>query len=102
MRAGAGDARCQGPLRHRARSCRTAREGVGLMQRIVALAGLLLLAGALRAQDAPIGEPQADAPVRDVEFGVTVRQFGLERRVEMLQWQSTPHGYERVWSDAPV
>ena len=72
------------------------------MQRIVALAGLLLLAGTLRAQEAPIGEPEADAPVRDVEFGVTVRQFGLERRVEMLQWQSTPHGYERVWSDAPV
>jgi hypothetical protein len=72
------------------------------MRRGVALAGLLLLAGTLRAQEAPIGEPQADAPVRDVEFGVTVRQFGLERRVEMLQWQSTPHGYERVWSDAPV
>src|SRR6478736_3158233 len=93
MRAGAGDARCQGPLRHRARSCRTAREGVGLMQRIVALAGLLLLAGALRAQD---------APVRDVEFGVTVRQFGLERHVEMLQWESTPNGFERVWSDEPI
>jgi hypothetical protein len=72
------------------------------MQRIVALAGLLLLAGALRAQDAPVGEPQPDAPVRDVEFGVTVRQFGLERHVEMLQWESTPNGFERVWSDEPI
>jgi len=72
------------------------------MQRIVALAGLLLLAGALRAQDAPVGEAQPDAPVRDVEFGVTVRQFGLERHVEMLQWESTPNGFARVWSDEPI
>jgi hypothetical protein len=72
------------------------------MRRIVALAGLLLLAGALRAQDAPVDAPQTDAPLRDVEFGVRVRQAGLERRVEMLQWQSTPQGYERVWSDEPI
>jgi hypothetical protein len=72
------------------------------MRRIAALAGLLLLAGALRAQEAPVGEPLPDAPVRDVEFGVTVRQFGLERHVEMLQWQSTPNGFERVWSDEPI
>ena len=72
------------------------------MRRIVALAGLLLLAGALRAQDAPVGEAQPDAPVRDVEFGVTVRQFGLERHVEMLQWEPTPNGFARVWSDEPI
>lgn len=77
------------------------------MRRIVALAGLLLLAGALRAQDAQVDAPQSyapqsDAPLRDVEFGVRVRQPGLERRVEMLQWQSTPQGYERVWSDEPI
>lgn len=72
------------------------------MRRIVAFAGLLLLAGVLRAQQAPSGAPLPDAPLRDVEFGVTVRQFGLERRVEMLQWQSVDRGYARVWSDAPV
>lgn len=72
------------------------------MRRIAALAGLLLLAGALRAQEAPADAPQPDAPVRDVEFGVVSRQFGLERRVEMLQWQATPHGYQRVWSDEPI
>ena len=78
------------------------------MRRALALAGLLLLAGALRAQDAPpvedapVGTPQPDAPLKDVEFGVRVRQFGLERRVEMLQWRSTAHGYERAWSDQPI
>jgi hypothetical protein len=72
------------------------------MRRGVALAGLLLLAGVLRAQEAPVGVPQSDAPLRDVEFGVTVRQFGLERRVEMLQWQSTLQGYQRTWSDEPI
>lgn len=72
------------------------------MRRIAALAGLLLLAGALRAQEAPADMPQPDAPVRDVEFGVVTHAFGLERRVEMLQWQSTPNGYQRVWSDEPI
>ena len=72
------------------------------MRRLVALAGLLLLAGVLRAQDAPSGTPQPDAPLRDADFGVRVRQFGLERRVEMLQWQATPGGYARVWSDEPI
>jgi hypothetical protein len=72
------------------------------MRRIAALAGLLLLAGALRAQDAPDAMPQPDAPVRDVEFGVVTHALGLERRVEMLQWENTPQGYRRVWSDEPI
>jgi hypothetical protein len=72
------------------------------MRRIAALAGLLLLAGTLRAQQSPVGTPAPDAPVRDVEFGITAHEFGLERRVEMLQWQATPHGYQRVWSDEPI
>ena len=72
------------------------------MRRLVALAGLLLLAGALRAQETSVAAPQPEAPVRDVEFGVVVRQFGLERRVEMLQWQATPGGYRRIWSDEPI
>jgi hypothetical protein len=72
------------------------------MRRIATLAGLLLLAGALRAQGTPADLPQPDAPVRDVEFGVVTHAFGLERRVEMLQWQATPRGYQRVWSDEPI
>jgi MYXO-CTERM domain-containing protein len=51
---------------------------------------------------APAGAPQPDRTVRDREFGVTARHFGLERRVEMLQWQAASRGYERVWSERPI
>ncbi|NUS39905.1 MAG: hypothetical protein HOQ02_12900, partial [Lysobacter sp.] len=72
------------------------------MRRLAALAGLLLLAGALHAQDASDGAVRSDPPLRDVEFGVVARAPGLERRVEMLQWAVTPRGYARVWSDEPI
>ena len=76
------------------------------MRRRVALAGLLLLAGTLAggplgAQDAA-GVPRSEPLLRDVEFGVSARTPGLERRVEMLQWTRTPQGYVRVWSDEPI
>lgn len=53
------------------------------------------------AQEAPL-EPRTTAPVRDADFGVSTRQFGLDRRVEMLQWQRTREGYRRVWHDARI
>lgn len=53
------------------------------------------------AQDAPL-EPRTTAPVRDADFGVSTRKFGLDRRVEMLQWQRTADGYKRVWHDALI
>src|SRR5687768_13495174 len=48
---------------------------------------------------APQGDPETDAVVRDAEFGVSARHFGLERRVEMLQWQATQSDYAKVWSE---
>jgi len=60
---------------------------------------LLLAAGALRAQE---GEPVSDEVVRDREFGVSARHFGLERRVAMYQWRARDGGYERVWSETPI
>ena len=64
------------------------------------LAAGALAAGAARAQ--PLPAPQAEAPVRDPDFRVETRQFGLERRVEMRQWQRSGRGYAAVWSDAPI
>ncbi|UHQ19493.1 MAPEG family protein [Lysobacter sp. KIS68-7] len=60
---------------------------------------LLLAAAALRAQE---GEPVSDEVVRDREFGVSARHFGLERRVAMYQWRARDGGYERVWSETPI
>jgi hypothetical protein len=47
--------------------------------------------------------PQPAATVRDPDFGVAARHFGLERQVEMFQWQLRGDGgYERAWSEAPL
>jgi hypothetical protein len=62
-------------------------------------AALLAVAFSIQAQQAPQGEPVTDAVVRDVEFGVSARHFGLERRVEMLQWQAAQGGYAKAWSE---
>ena len=105
LRAGAGDARRQGPLRHRARSRGTARASAGCMRlaarRAAALLLCLLLPAGVLAQDAP-GVPQPDRSVRDREFGVVARHYGLERRVEMLQWQRAPGGYAKAWSESAI
>lgn len=60
----------------------------------VALVVVASLAGAQQPQ----GVPQPDAAVRDPDFGVRARHFGLERRVEMYQWQRAGQGYVRTWS----
>ena len=67
------------------------------------LAALLLAFAALcHAQTGPEGVPVSDEVVRDAEFGVSARHFGLERRVAMYQWRASGPGYERVWSEAPI
>ena len=64
------------------------------------VAGLLLLcAFAAHAQE---GEPVSDEVVRDREFGVSARHFGLERRVAMYQWRAKDGTFERLWSETPI
>jgi hypothetical protein len=70
------------------------------------LAGLLLAAAAVcttGAQEQPLGAPQPDRTLRDPEFGVTARHLGLERQVEMLQWQTADTiGFRKVWSPVAI
>jgi len=67
------------------------------------VAVLVLLAAAIpaRADEATPSAsepPQPSKTVRDPEFGVSARHFGLQRLVQMYQWRSTGAGYARVWS----
>lgn len=61
-----------------------------------------VFAGSVSAQETPLGAPQPDKTVRDPEFGVVARHIGLERRVEMLQWQAAPTGFAKTWSAQPI
>lgn len=54
------------------------------------------------AQQAPVGAPQPDRTLRDPEFGVVARHLGLERRVDMLQWQRQGGRYVRIWSPVAI
>ncbi|MBN7138886.1 hypothetical protein A7A76_07185 [Lysobacter enzymogenes] len=77
-----------------------------------ALAATVCVAAPAAAQDEdsgePLGEPVAGPSLRDRDFGVISRQFGLDRRVEMYQWQRSTDpvsgqlGYERIWNSAPI
>ncbi len=68
------------------------------------MALLLALAGGAHAQQAapPQGRPTSAHPPRDTAFGVTARGFGLQRRVEMLQWRRFGPGYRKEWSEQPI
>lgn len=57
---------------------------------------------AAHAQQPPQGDPVTEAVVRDAEFGISARHFGLERRVEMLQWQAAQGGYAKAWSGEAI
>lgn len=62
-------------------------------------------ASTLLAQDAardPAATPQPDDSVRDPDFGVRARHFGLERQVEMYQWREEGGAYLREWSGSPL
>jgi hypothetical protein len=61
--------------------------------------------GVARAQDEapdPAAPPQPSSTVRDPDFGVAARHFGLERNVEMFQWQRHGDAYGRAWSAEPL
>src|SRR5690554_3755221 len=74
--------------------------------RRVTLAVALLLPSLASGQEAarlPQGAPEPGQVMEDPDFGVRTAQFGLDRRVEMLQWQRTPDGgYRQVWSPGLV
>ena len=74
--------------------------------RALLCAALLALAGQAVAQPglAPQGQPvSADARrLKDAEFGVSTRQLGLQRRVEMYQWVRHGDGYAMDWRAEPV
>jgi len=77
------------------------------MKRAWPFAALLAIAAvhapaAVHAQQTPQDDPVTEAVVRDVEFGVSARHFGLERRVEMLQWRAAHAGYAKAWSEEAV
>lgn len=72
---------------------------------LAAAACLALVSAAALAQEAtppdPSATPEPDATVRDPDFGVAARHFGLRRQVEMFQWRlRADGGYERAWSEA--
>lgn len=72
------------------------------------LAGATVCAWAEDTQSAdppsfPLGEPVAAAVIEDPDFGVRTSRFGLDRRVEMYQWQRDREGeYQQVWKPALV
>lgn len=63
------------------------------------LAGAASAAMAGPAAPDPGATPQPATTVRDPDFGVAARHFGLQREVEMFQWRPRGNGgYERAWS----
>ena len=50
----------------------------------------------------PEGPPSTDQELRDREFGVGTRQFGLQRKVEMYQWRRLGPGYRKVWDEQAI
>lgn len=72
------------------------------MKRTWLALALLLCSAMAGAQPIPEGLPQPGKPVRDSEFGVSTRQFGLERQVEMYQWRAGDDGYQPVWNSARI
>lgn len=71
--------------------------------RAAACALLLALSGFAQAQaPQPKGAPVSETALRDDEFGVGTRQFGLQRRVEMYQWRRQGDAYAAAWSQQPV
>lgn len=71
------------------------------MRKALAVAALLAIAGIAIAQE-PEGVPVTDEVVRDVEFGVSARHFGLERRVAMYQWARSGQAYAQAWSERAI
>jgi len=54
------------------------------------------------APSEPQGVAKPGGALRDRDFGVSTRQFGLDRRVEMYQWRGSAADYQRVWNSALI
>ena len=67
----------------------------------VASCGVPAIAQEDGAAPQPDATPQPGRAVRDPDFGVVARHFGLERRVEMYQWHAAGQGYVRGWNEQP-
>ncbi|TWI10662.1 TMEM43 family protein [Aerolutibacter ruishenii] len=72
------------------------------MRFALAVLALLVVGQGARAQEAPEPLPQAGRVIVDPDFRVETRQFGLDRRVEMLQWRRDGAAYQPVWNEAPI
>jgi hypothetical protein len=72
-----------------------------------ALALAVACCGPIAIAQEPVAPPQSNATpqpgnvVRDPDFGVAARHYGLERRVEMYQWHAAGRGYARGWNEQP-
>lgn len=101
-RVGDGAERCAAPRAERADgTLKTAPGWLGAVLH-TSLVVLLAATASLASAQEPEGFPDPGEPLVDQEFGVRTRQFGLDRRVEMYQWQRSDDGYERVWRPAPI
>lgn len=76
----------------------------GLLPVLAVAAASVFGAPPLQARQAadPAAEPELAEPLRDPDFGVRTDEPGLERVVEMYQWQAAGGGYTRDWSARPV
>lgn len=72
------------------------------MRSALAMLALLLAGQMAQAQEIPELVPRAGDAIRDPDFRVETRQFGLDRRVEMLQWRREGAGYAPVWNAAVI
>lgn len=70
------------------------------MRFVLAVLALLVVGQGARAQELPALLPEAGRTIRDPDFRVETRQFGLDRQVEMLQWRREGERYELVWNAA--
>jgi hypothetical protein len=67
-----------------------------------ALLAATMPALAMQAPESSTGAVSVDKVLRDPDFGVSTRQPGLQRHVEMYQWTRAGDGYALAWRGARV
>lgn len=83
-----------------------ARAAHATARRLFAVVSLLIASVTAFAQSEPEDAPESGTTLVDRDFGVSTREFGLERRVEMYQWRADgavgAEQYQRVWNSARI